>query len=111
MNMEFDPGYAKQRRMLFVCYLLLGLSWFGFLPAIGAVILLYLMGNEVRFYPDLARHRQYAIYTFWVFLAATVISIPLMIVLIGYVTGLIALIWFYYRVIKGAYALHNNSPL
>lgn len=55
-------------------------------------------------------HYSNIIKTFWVGLVVTIISIPLAVVLIGYLTLLAVWIWSIYRIVKGVARLSANQP-
>src|ERR1700733_11567645 len=78
------------------------------LPSIVAVIMNYARRSEVRG-TWLESHFRWQIHTFWYALlwviVVSVVSIPLMLIVIGFVIGLIGLstvaAWIIYRVIRG----------
>ena len=87
-------------------------------PSIIAVVINYIKRNDARG-TWLESHFTWQIRTFWYAvlwaIAIWALSLPLMIVLVGFVTlwaGLIALsIWIAYRVVRGWTALRDNRPM
>ncbi|MCS6947891.1 MAG: hypothetical protein NZM12_09770 [Steroidobacteraceae bacterium] len=88
------------------------------LPSIVAVIMNYVRQKDARG-TFLEAHFRWQIRTFWGAVAMvailTVISVPLLLVLVGFVVfpiGLIAIgIWVVYRVIRGWLALRDGRPV
>jgi uncharacterized membrane protein len=88
------------------------------LPSIVAVIMNYARRSTVRG-TLLDSHFRWQIRTFWfaalAWLIVTVVSIPLMIVLVGFgtlVLGMIAIaIWIIYRIARGWIALSDRRPM
>jgi uncharacterized membrane protein len=88
------------------------------LPSILAVILNYVKRGEVRG-TFLESHFRWQIRTFWYALlwivVASLLSLPLMLVLVGFVTLWIAAVvigcWVLYRVIKGWTRLSSRAPM
>ncbi|HUN73743.1 MAG TPA: hypothetical protein VMU40_04425 [Steroidobacteraceae bacterium] len=88
------------------------------LPSIVAVIMNYARRSAVRG-TLLESHFRWQIRTFWFALLAWVIvsavSIPLMLVLVGFATlvlGMIAIaIWLIYRIARGWIALNDRRPM
>lgn len=127
-----DDDLDGQRRTMHVIYALhavgLGLGAFGaasvvgsFLfgwPSVIAVILSYLQRDKVRG-SWLASHIDWTIRTFWIALAWTaavlLLSLPLMLVLVGFATlplGLFLLgIWAIYRIARGWLRLRDGLAM
>lgn len=88
------------------------------LPSIIAVIMCYARRSEARG-TWLESHFRWQIHTFWYcwlwIIVASIVSMPLVIVVIGIVTEVIALaiigIWVIYRVIRGWLALREGRGL
>jgi len=88
------------------------------LPSIAAVIMNYARRSDVRG-TWLESHFTWQIRTFWYALlwaaSITVFSLPLMFVLVGFVTwciGVLALgVWIIYRVARGWNALNDRRPM
>ena len=88
------------------------------LPSIVAVILNYVKRGDVRG-TFLESHFRWQIRTFWYALlwaaVASVLSLPLMLVLVGFVTLWLAAViigcWVLYRVIKGWMRLSPRAPM
>ncbi len=108
---EDDGQFKKQKRLLFLCYALLALPWFAFIPSLAAIILLYVMAPETRPYTALEKHREWAIFTFWVSVVGGVAAALFFFIGIGFIVGGIVTIWYYYLIVKGAYALYTKKPL
>jgi uncharacterized membrane protein len=92
---------------------------FGFsLPSLIAIVMNYARRAETRG-TWLESHFRWQIHTFWYtwlwIVVATLISLPLFIVLIGFVTEFLALaiigIWIIYRVVRGWLALRDGRAL
>ena len=88
------------------------------LPSIVAVILNYVKRGDVRG-TFLESHFRWQIRTFWYALlwiaVASLLSLPLMLVLVGFVTLWLAAViigcWVLYRVIKGWMRLSARAPM
>ena len=88
------------------------------LPSIVAVILNYVKRGDVRG-TFLESHFRWQIRTFWFALlwivVASLVSIPLMLVLVGFVTLWIAIVgiglWVIYRVARGWIRLMSSEPM
>ena len=88
------------------------------LPSIVAVILNYVKRGDVRG-TFLESHFRWQIRTFWFALlwivVASLLSLPLMLVLIGFVTLWIAAVvvglWVLYRVVRGWMRLSSREPM
>ncbi|QCZ94708.1 DUF4870 family protein [Salinimonas iocasae] len=55
-------------------------------------------------------HYANIIKTFWIGLVVSIISIPLAVILIGYITLFAIWIWSIYRIVKGVARLSANQP-
>lgn len=88
------------------------------LPSIVAVILNYVKRSDVRG-TVLESHFRWQIRTFWFALlwvvTASLLSLPLMLVLIGFVTLWLAAVviglWVLYRVVRGWLKLSSREPM
>ena len=88
------------------------------LPSIVAVIINYVKRGDVRG-TYLESHFRWQIRTFWFALLwlalATLVSLPLMLVLVGFVTLWIAAVviglWVLYRVVRGWMRLGSRQPM
>jgi len=88
------------------------------LPSIIAVIMCYARRAEVRG-TWLESHFRWQIHTFWYcwlwIIVASIVSTPLLIVVVGFVTEILALaiigIWVIYRVVRGWLALRDARAL
>ncbi|WP_322996596.1 hypothetical protein [Castellaniella sp.] len=79
--------------------------------AIAAVVLAYLKRSDMvgTVY---AGHIDWIIRTFWWGLLWMLISAALMLIFVGYATGLVAFIWIIYRIMKGWLAhFSGETPL
>jgi len=111
---EDDNGLSL-RRMTHIIYGLfaLGLISGGFLgvASIAAIVLAYLKRSDAAG-TVYASHFDWVIRTFWWSLLWFVLSGIATVIFIGWLTGLIALVWLVYRVIKGWLALlSGRSPV
>jgi uncharacterized membrane protein len=114
---EVFPPENKQglsmRTMTHIIYGLfaLGLISAGFLglATLAAIILAYLKRSDAAG-TVYASHLDWVIKTFWWSLLWFVLSALATFIFIGWITGLIALIWLLYRLIKGWLALFAGQP-
>jgi uncharacterized membrane protein len=128
-TIDSQPGLVRTLHIIYALHALgLALGAFGaasvvgsFLfgwPSIIAVIVSYIYRGDARG-SWLESHFAWAIRTFWIALAFAVavflLSLPLMLVLIGFATlpiGLIALgIWAIYRIARGWLRLNARQPM
>ncbi len=100
-----QPG-ATNVQVIYVLYLV-SLA-IGFTIIIG-IIIAYI--NRGKSQPWLETHYTFAIRTFWMGLLFGVISAALMLLIVGFVTGLATAIWFIARCIIGLQALGRNEPI
>ena len=91
---------------LFAISLLSG-GLFG-LASVAAVVLAYLKRGDAAG-TVYASHFDWVIRTFWWGLLWIVLSALATIVFLGWITGLVALVWILYRLIKGWLALLSNQ--
>lgn len=88
------------------------------LPSIVAVIMGYARRAEVRG-TWLESHFRWQIHTFWYswlwIIVATIVALPLLIVVIGLIIEILALaaigVWVSYRVVRGWLALRQGRPM
>ncbi|RPJ79731.1 MAG: hypothetical protein EHM13_13115 [Acidobacteria bacterium] len=88
------------------------------LPSIIAVVMNYVRRSRVRG-TYLASHFRWQIRTFWYALlwmaVATLISVPLMLVIVGFLTLWLAIavvgVWVLYRVVRGWLRLSSELPM
>ncbi|MFA7438501.1 DUF4870 family protein [Castellaniella sp.] len=111
---EADKGLGS-RQLIHLMYGLfaLGVLTAGLLGAaiIAAVVLAYLKRGEM-IGTVYAGHIDWILRTFWWGLLWTLLSAIASLVFVGYVTGLIVLIWVIYRVVKGWLAhFAGETPL
>jgi len=110
---ESERGVTT-RRVTHVIYALfaLGLISAGFLgvATLAAVVLAYVKRPDAAG-TVYAAHFDWIIKTFWWSLLWFVLSALATVVFIGWLTGLVALVWVIYRIIKGWLALAaGNAP-
>lgn len=91
---------------LFAISLLSG-GLFG-LASVAAVVLAYLKRGDAAG-TVYASHFDWVIRTFWWGLLWVVLSALATVVFLGWITGLVALVWILYRLIKGWLALLSNQ--
>mgnify|MGYP001346822437 CR=1 FL=1 len=101
----FDAGRSNLQ-LIYALYLV---SFITGLTAIIGIIFAHI--NREKAMGWLETHYVYAIRTFWIGLVYGVISFLLTFVLIGFVTGVLAAIWFAVRCIKGLIAVGNREPI
>lgn len=99
-----DP--AKSAFLIYILYLV-GLA-FPVLPLIG-VVLAYMFRKDATGFVE--SHNTYQIRTFWIGLAYSILSMLLMIILIGWIVGLAALVWYVVRCVKGLQLLSKRQPV
>lgn len=88
------------------------------LPSIVAVVMNYMRRSRVRG-TFLESHFRWQIRTFWYALGwvvlATIISVPLMLVVVGFLTQWLAIVviglWVLYRVVRGWMRLASRQPM
>lgn len=117
MTQPYPPEDDKGLSMRNLTHLIYGLFALGLLSAgffgiatIAAVVLAYLKRGDAAgtLY---AKHFDWVIKTFWWGLLWIVLSALATFIFIGWITGVIALVWVVYRVIKGWLALlSGQSP-
>ncbi|MGE8545935.1 DUF4870 family protein [Alcaligenes sp. WGS1538] len=113
VNPELEPGLPL-RKIAHICYALFSLAMisaglFG-AAAVAAVILAYVKRGDASG-TIYASHLDWIIKTFWWGLLWVVLSALLTAVFIGWVTGLVALVWIIHRLIKGWLALAGGQAL
>ncbi|MFA5664241.1 DUF4870 family protein [Castellaniella sp.] len=111
---EAEKGLSS-RQLIHLMYGLfaLGVLTAGFLGAaiIAAVVLAYLKRGEM-IGTVYAGHIDWILRTFWWGLLWSLLSAAASLVFVGYVTGLIVLVWVIYRVVKGWLAhFAGETPL
>ncbi|PLC48784.1 hypothetical protein CR159_16745 [Pollutimonas subterranea] len=116
MTQVYPPDEGKGMSMRNLTHLIYGLFALGLLSAgffgvatIAAIVLAYLKRADAAgtLY---AQHFDWVIKTFWWGLLWMVLSALATFIFIGWITGVIALVWIVYRVIKGWLALLSGSP-
>jgi uncharacterized membrane protein len=100
-----EPGTTNVQ-VIYILYLV-SLA-IGFTLIIG-IIIAYI--NRGKSQPWLETHYTFAIRTFWIGLLFGLISAALMLLIVGFVTGLLTAIWFIARCIIGLQALGRNEPI
>lgn len=116
MTQVYPPEDGKGLSMRNLTHLIYGLFALGLLSAgffgiatIAAVVLAYLKRADAAG-TVYAQHFDWVIKTFWWGLLWFVLSALATFIFIGWVTGLIALVWIVYRIIKGWLALVSGQP-
>src|SRR5690606_15233192 len=110
-----EPAGLSMRQLTHIIYGLITLSilsggLFG-LASVAAVALAYLKRGDAAG-TVYASHFDWAIRTFWWGLLWLVLSGLATFIFIGWITGIVALVWIIYRVIKGWLALlANQAPV
>lgn len=79
-----------------------------FVSIIGLIIAYVYKKDEPQW---LETHFRFQIRTFWISMLYFFISFLLFFVLIGYITIIVALVWYVIRCIKGLQALNNQQPV
>ncbi|HWK70965.1 MAG TPA: hypothetical protein VNS29_09010 [Burkholderiaceae bacterium] len=118
MTQAYPPEDGKGMSTRNLTHLIYGLFSLGLLSAgffgvatIAAVVLAYLKRGDAAG-TVYANHFDWVIKTFWWGLLWVVLSALATFIFIGWLTGLIALVWIVYRVIKGWLALLSGlSPV
>ena len=110
---ELEPGLPL-RKITHICYALFALAMisaglFG-AAAVAAVILAYVKRSDASG-TIYASHLDWVIKTFWWGLLWVVLSGLLTAIFIGWVTGIVALVWIIHRLIKGWLALAAGQAL
>src|SRR5690606_10035213 len=116
MSEAFPPEDNKGLSMRNLTHLLYGLYALGLLSAgffgiatIAAIVLAYLKRGDAAG-TVYAGHFDWIIRTFWWGLLWIVLSGLATFIFIGWLTGLVALVWIVYRIIKGWLALASGQP-
>lgn len=110
---ELEPGLPL-RKIAHICYALFSLAMisaglFG-AAALAAVILAYVKRSDASG-TIYASHLDWVIKTFWWGLLWVVLSGLLTAIFIGWVTGIVAVVWIIHRLIKGWLALASGQAL
>jgi uncharacterized membrane protein len=100
-----EPGTTNVQ----VIYILYLVSIAIGLTAIIGIVIAYI--NRGKSQPWLETHYTFAIRTFWIGLLYALISVVLMFLVIGFLTGLATAIWFIARCIIGLQAVGRNEPI
>ena len=100
-----DPG-PKNVQLIYVCYIA------GFVVGITTligIVLAYL--NRGKATGWVQTHYTWAIRTFWIGLLYGLISVLLMFVVIGILTGLATAVWMIVRIVIGLQAVGKGEPI
>ena len=100
-----EPG-ATNVQVIYILYL--ASIAIGVTIIIG-IIIAYI--NRGKSQPWLETHYTFAIRTFWIGLLFGAISAALMLLVVGFITGLATAIWFIARCIIGLQALGRSEPI
>ncbi|HUH60540.1 MAG TPA: hypothetical protein VL001_10740 [Candidimonas sp.] len=116
MNQAYPPEEGTGLSLRSLTHLIYGLFALGLLSAgffgiasIAAIVLAYLKRGDAAG-TVYASHFDWVIKTFWWGLLWFVLSGLATFIFIGWITGLIALVWVVYRVAKGWLALAGSRP-
>ncbi|NGM88527.1 hypothetical protein G5B35_14530 [Parapusillimonas sp. SGNA-6] len=116
MTQAYPPDEGQGLSMRSMTHLIYGLFALGLLSAgffgiatIAAVVLAYLKRGDAAG-TVYANHFDWVIKTFWWGLLWCALSALATFIFIGWITGLIALVWIVYRIIKGWLALAAGQP-
>lgn len=97
MNTEITPqGDVSTVRLIYILYLV---SFIAGITAIIGVIMAYVNQDDAE--PWLQTHYQFLIHTFWKALILSLISMALMMVVIGFITIILVMLWIIIRCVKG----------
>jgi uncharacterized membrane protein len=102
-----DPGKVPDTTLSIVVYALYlaGIITGGLTSLIGVVMAYVYRGNGPAWLDD---HYRYQIRTFWIAVVYFAISGVLTLILIGFITWLIAVVWLVIRCVKGLKALQER---
>lgn len=104
------PFPEAERKTVQLVYILQAIGFFFGVTFIAAVILNYVKRNDIT--SDIGKsHFNYQIRTFWWSAMWTLLSMILMVVIIGYLTMVIAIGWTLYRVVKGFVRLNDGKAI
>lgn len=107
-----EPSGLKQKQIVHIIYGLfaLGLISAGILSVaiIAAIVLCYLKRPEM-IGTVYSSHIDWVVKTFWWGLLWLILSTIAALFFVGYVTGILALVWIVYRIAKGWLALFANE--
>src|SRR5690606_35764569 len=116
MTQAYPPEEGKNLSMRNVTHLIYGLFALGLLSAgffgiatIAGIVLAYLKRGDAAG-TVYAHHFDWVIKTFWWGLLWVILSGLSTFIFIGWLTGLIALVWIVYRIIRGWLALFSGQP-
>jgi uncharacterized membrane protein len=116
MNQAYPPEQGTGLSLRSLTHLIYGLFALGLLSAgffgiasIAAIVLAYLKRGDAAG-TVYASHFDWVIKTFWWGLLWFVLSGLATFIFIGWITGLIALVWVVYRIAKGWLALAGARP-
>jgi uncharacterized membrane protein len=103
-----EPVPTQDKGTALLCYVLLISSLILFVTGIIGVVVAYVYRDEA---PEwLKSHYTLQIRTFWISILMGVVSLPLMMVMIGYLVLLLWVIWFLVRCVKGIRLLNQGRP-
>jgi len=102
-----EPGGKPDTTLPIVVYALFlaGIVSGGLTMLVGVVIAYVYRGRGPHWYDE---HYRYQIRTFWIALLYFAISGVLMLLLIGYITWLLAVVWLVVRCVKGIRRLQEH---
>ena len=105
-----DQKMKENKTLTMIIYGLYGASIFVGITALVAIVLNYIKREDVAG-TLLESHFRWQIRTFWYGLLWGVIGAITFIVIIGIFILLADLVWFIYRIAKGALNLHEGKPM
>ncbi len=119
MQNQNTLGNIPDKTIIWLCYALYACSLVsGGITALVAVIINYILKNNNN-HALIASHIQWQISTFWKLLIGSIalvivtfiLNITIIFAFLSYILWLVFIIWYIYRIAKGALALNKNSPV
>jgi len=108
---EFDaPQNDDARTLLLVTYGLYALGLFFFVPMIAGIVMAHLKYADSPDYFFIS-HYRWLIRTFWYGLLWSALSIPFLLLFVGYFLLLGIWIWTIYRIVRGFLAFNDRMPM
>jgi uncharacterized membrane protein len=111
---EAKPVDADLKKNIEITHIIYGLMAAGYVTGglgnLAAIILNYIKRDDVKG-TWLEGHFRWQMHTFWWSLLWSVLSFLLMIVVIGFFTIVVVIIWNIYRIAKGWIRLNDAKPM
>ncbi|MBV8976944.1 MAG: hypothetical protein JO261_10095 [Alphaproteobacteria bacterium] len=107
-----NHSYAEgdSRTLAIVVYVLYLIGWpCVHLSTLGGLILAYIKRDDARG-TVWESHFSNAIHTFWITLLLMIVGVPLCFVVVGIPIVVFAVVWFFYRTIKGLIRAIDHQP-